>query len=127
MEARNNWITNTELHGSENVKLFSEILHNLLAISPDHNPEVIDDLLGGSFMVFEDPVCYHRSAESLISEDRFGDSDEGSFADSVVCTNVRYPPFSAAFQHFQPEETFLFGSEISDTLSDSVSVSDYFR
>ena len=127
MEAHNNWITNTELHDSENVKLFSEILHNLFKISPNHNPEVIDDLLGGSFMVFEDPVCYNRYAESLIPEDTFGDSDLESFADSVVCTNVRYPPFNTAFQHFQPEETFLFGSEISDTLSDSVSVSDYFR
>ena len=96
MEAHNNWITNTELHDSENVKLYSEVLHNLFKISPNHNPEVIDDLLGGSFMVFEDSVCYHRYADSLISEDSFGDSDLESFANSVVCTNVRYLPFNTA-------------------------------
>ena len=96
MEAHNNLITNTELHDRENVKLFSEILHNLFAISPNHNPEVIDDLLGGSFMVFEDPFCYNRYAESLISEDTFSDSGSESFDDSVVCTNVRYPPFDTS-------------------------------
>ena len=100
MEAHNNWITNNEMHDSENVKFFSEVLHNLFKISPNHNPEVIDDLLRGSFMVFEDPVCYQRYAESLILE--------STFDDSVVCMNIRYPPFDAT--------SVLSESEISSDL-----------